>query len=172
MHSDSERHHEPMAAVPRPDSARMDLRSARSQQHQTLPRKPWLIGPDDLSDDNIGAEGAGRLAGELEECKALAHLDGMCAERAGRLAGELRECTALAHLALSWNGIPAKGAGRLAGVLGACTALAHLDLSCTKIDEEGAERIVEEVLRACSQITLGLGSSALWNRSSVVGVYG
>jgi Ran GTPase-activating protein (RanGAP) involved in mRNA processing and transport len=49
---------------------------------------------------------------------------------AGRLAGVLAHCPALAHLDLLDIGIGAAGAERLAGVLAQCTALAHLDLSC------------------------------------------
>jgi len=55
--------------------------------------------------DLIGAEGAGRLAGALGECKALSHLDlsenGIGDEGAGRLAGELGECKTPSRLVLS-----------------------------------------------------------------------
>eukprot|EP00961_Rhodomonas_salina_P169520 2284079-Rhodomonas_salina.1 len=55
--------------------------------------------------------------GALEECKALAHLDlssnELGAEGAGRLAEVLKGCKALAHLGLRYNQIGAEGAGRL-----------------------------------------------------------
>eukprot|EP00961_Rhodomonas_salina_P171746 2316076-Rhodomonas_salina.1 len=69
----------------------------------------------------MGAEGVGRLV--LGECKALAHLDlsgnEIGAEGAGVLAGVLGECKALNHLFASENGIGDEGMRRLAGVLGA-----------------------------------------------------
>jgi Ran GTPase-activating protein (RanGAP) involved in mRNA processing and transport len=59
----------------------------------------------DLDNNDIGAQGAGRLAAVLGQCASLAHLD------------------------LGNNDIIAEGAGRLAAVLGQCASLAHLDLS-------------------------------------------
>ena len=56
----------------------------------------------------------------LCQCNALSHLDlrgnNIGAEGAGRLAGALGECKALSHLDLSSNEIGDEGAGRLAGV--------------------------------------------------------
>ncbi len=55
----------------------------------------------------------------LGECKALAHLDlssnEIGDEGAGRLAGVLGLCKALAHLDLSYNEIWEEGAGRCWG---------------------------------------------------------
>ena len=47
---------------------------------------------------------------------------------AGRLAGVLGQCFALAELSIFANHIGAEGAGRLAGVLGQCSSLAVLHL--------------------------------------------
>ena len=49
-----------------------------------------------LSNNDIGAEGAGRLAEVLGQCRSLAHLD-LChndigAEGAGRMVGALEQC--------------------------------------------------------------------------------
>eukprot|EP00961_Rhodomonas_salina_P218398 2951201-Rhodomonas_salina.1 len=49
----------------------------------------------------------------------------MGAEGAGRLAGVLGECKALAYLSLYSNEIDDEGVGRLAGALVECKALAH-----------------------------------------------
>ena len=65
---------------------------------------------------------------------------GLGAEGAGRLAGVLGHCGALAHLNLAYNGIGTDGAGRLAGVLGQCGALAHRDLADNVIRADGAGR--------------------------------
>ena len=66
---------------------------------------------------------------------------GLGADGAGRLAGVLGQCAALAHLDLADNYIGADGAGRLAGVLGQCGALAHLDLTCNYIGAFGASEL-------------------------------
>ena len=62
-----------------------------------------------LSDNQIGAEGAGSLAGVLGQLPSLAHLNLDCnkigEEGAGRLAEVLGQCSSLAHLDLSRNGI-------------------------------------------------------------------
>ena len=63
------------------------------------------------------------------------------AEGAGRLAGVLGQCFSLAELHLGGNGIGAEGAGRLAGVLGQCSSLAELDLERNGIGAEGVERL-------------------------------
>ena len=87
----------------------------------------------DLGQNEIGAEGAGRLAAVLGQCASLVHLDlagnEIGAEGAGRLAAVLGQCASLAHLDLGWNEIGDEGAGRLALVLGQCASLAHLNLS-------------------------------------------
>ena len=63
---------------------------------------------------------------------------------AGRLAGRLAQCRALAHLNLSYNHIESDGAESLAGVLAQCKALAHLDLrSSNEIGSGGARRLAE-----------------------------
>ena len=54
---------------------------------------------------------------------------------AGRLAGVLGQCASLAHLDLACNDIGAEGAGRLAGVLGQCASLAHLNLADNHIGD-------------------------------------
>ena len=62
-----------------------------------------------LSDNQIGAEGAGSLAGVLGQLPSLAHLNLDCnkigEEGAGRLAEVLGQCSSLSHLDLSDNGI-------------------------------------------------------------------
>jgi Ran GTPase-activating protein (RanGAP) involved in mRNA processing and transport len=88
---------------------------------------------------------AERLAGVLEQCPALAHLDlsynCIGAGGAERLAGVLGHCAALAHLDLGGNGIRAAGAESLAGVLAQCPALAHLNLCCNRIGAVGGGRV-------------------------------
>jgi hypothetical protein len=75
-----------------------------------------------------------RLAGVLEPCPALVHLDlngnrFVGAAGAERLAGVLGQCRELVHLNLSGNKVGGGGAESLAGVLLQCPALDHLDLS-------------------------------------------
>eukprot|EP00961_Rhodomonas_salina_P147797 1989351-Rhodomonas_salina.1 len=76
----------------------------------------------DLTARELGAEGAGMLAGVLVQCKALAYLDlsknGIGAEGARVLAGVLEECKSLAHLNMSENTIGVQGVGLLARVVG------------------------------------------------------
>ena len=66
------------------------------------------------------------------------------AEGAGSLAGVLGQCSSLAELHLGYNSIGAEGAGRLAGVLGQCSSLAELDLRYNSIGDDGIA-----MLRAC-----------------------
>jgi Ran GTPase-activating protein (RanGAP) involved in mRNA processing and transport len=65
----------------------------------------------------------------------------MKGQDAERLAGVLEQCPALAHLNLRRNQIDDAGAERLAGVLAQCTALVHLDLDCNQISTVGKERL-------------------------------
>ena len=74
---------------------------------------------------------------------ALPHC-AMKEQDAGRLAGVLVQCPALAHLNLGFNGIGAAGAGSLAGVLRQCAALAHLNLSFNQIGAAGAGSLSQE----------------------------
>jgi hypothetical protein len=106
----------------------------------------------DLSENQIGTDGAGSFAGVLAQCPALAHLN-LCNNEIGdtgadRLAGVLTQCAALAHLDLSSNGIFDAGAESVAGVLGQCTALAYLNLSRNWISDDGAESLAG-VLAQC-----------------------
>ena len=89
---------------------------------------------------------AERLAGVLEQCPALAHLDlslnsDFRAAGAERLAGVLGQCRELVHLNLCNNNIGSGRAERLAGVLPQCPALAHLDLSWNDIGTVGELRL-------------------------------
>ena len=67
------------------------------------------------------------LVGVLGQCRSLAHLDlsdnRIGARGAGRLAKLLGQCGSLAHLNLSCNSIGAEGAGRLAEVAEQCPSL-------------------------------------------------
>jgi hypothetical protein len=105
---------------------------------------------------DMKGQGAEMLAGVLEQCPALAHLDlsgnsNFGATGTERLAGVLVQCAALAHLDLSDNQIGNSAAERLAGVLAQCTALAHLNLRCNQIDDAGAERLAG-VLAPCTAL--------------------
>ena len=71
----------------------------------------------------------------------------MGAEGVGRLAAVLGQCRSIAHLDLSYNGIGAEGAGLLAVVLGQCPLIAYLDLGHNDI---GAEDAGWGVWRRCS----------------------
>ena len=62
-------------------------------------------------------------------------------EGAGRLAGVLGQCSSLATLNLRYNDIGAEGSTRLAGVLGQCSSLATLDLEGNDIGDEGIAMI-------------------------------
>eukprot|EP00961_Rhodomonas_salina_P078752 1059169-Rhodomonas_salina.2 len=102
---------------------------------------------------HIDNEGMRRLAIVLtdSECKGLSHLDltdnKIGAEGEGSLAGLLGKCNALAHLALMENlmkGFGTKGANCLAGVLGECKALAFLDLHTTSIFGAGGWMLARE----------------------------
>jgi Ran GTPase-activating protein (RanGAP) involved in mRNA processing and transport len=99
---------------------------------------------------------AERLAGVLEQCPALTHLDLYRNQNFGpagadRLAQVLTQCPALARLDLGDNWIGNAGAARLAGVLAQCTALAHLDLSENNIGPDGSERLAG-VLAQCTAL--------------------
>jgi Ran GTPase-activating protein (RanGAP) involved in mRNA processing and transport len=80
----------------------------------------------DLSHNDVGTNGARRLAGVLAQYPALPHLNlsanQIGATGAGRLAEVLVKCTALAALDLRKNDIGHEGAGNscLAGVLAQC----------------------------------------------------
>ena len=89
---------------------------------------------------------AERLAGLLEQCPALVHLDlrgnyGFGAAGAERLARVLGQCRELVHLNLHDNRIGEAGAESLAGVLGQCTALSHLNLWNNDIGTVGQGRL-------------------------------
>jgi Ran GTPase-activating protein (RanGAP) involved in mRNA processing and transport len=75
----------------------------------------------------------------LAQCPALAHLNLSGNEigpaGAGRLAGLLTQCAALAQIDLRANAIGPAGAELLAGVLAQCPALAHLNLWGNQIGE-------------------------------------
>ena len=77
----------------------------------------------------------------LGQCSSLAVLNlqhnDIGAEGADRLAGVLAQCSSLAVLKLAGNRIGADGAGRLADVLGQCLSLAVLDLGGNGIGAEG-----------------------------------
>ena len=107
----------------------------KSSLEQVLRQCSSSLAHLNLFRNQIGAEGAGKLAEVLGQCSSsLAHLNLSCnqigAEGAGMLAGVLEQCSSLAHLDLSSNQIGAEGPEMLAGVLGQCLSLAHLDLSC------------------------------------------
>ena len=63
----------------------------------------------------------------LAQCASLAHLDlsvnEIGDEGAGRLAAVLGQCASLAHLDLGGNGIGSEGAERLAAVAERCPSL-------------------------------------------------
>jgi hypothetical protein len=116
-----------------------------------------------LSDNQIGPDGAERLAGVLAQCPALAHLD-LCGNQIGptgadSLAGVLGQCAALSHLDLSCNDMGSNpprnrsgGAEKLAGVLGQCTALAHLDISWNQIGDRDGQKLAR-VITECPALT-------------------
>ena len=58
-------------------------------------------------------------------------------EGAGRLAGVLGQCCSLAKLDLSENDIGDEGAESLAEVLGKCSSLSELDFTFNVIDDDG-----------------------------------
>lgn len=82
---------------------------------------------------------------ECWQCPDLAHLNlsenEMGEEGAGTLAGVLLQCRTLAHLDLSRNAIGGGGVGKLAGVLAQCKALAHLDLRNNAIGALKSEKV-------------------------------
>ena len=101
-----------------------------------------------LGENDIGAEGAGSLAGVLGQCSALATLNlgsnVIGAAGARSLAGVLGQCSSLTTLNLGCNGIGDVGAGSLAGMLGQCSSLVvmfTLVLAGNDIRDEGAERL-------------------------------
>ena len=111
----------------------------------------------DLSRNDLGAEGAGRLAGVLGQCPALAYLNLSCNKigpaGARSLARVLGQFAALAHLNLGRNQIGPAGAEILAGVMGQCAALAHLNLSYNEmgIGSGRAEKLTG-VLAQCTAL--------------------
>ena len=76
----------------------------------------------------------------LGECLSLAtlHLGGndIGAAGAGSLAGMLGQCSSLVTLVLAFNDIGHKGAERLAGALGRCSSLVRLSLRYNPIRKE------------------------------------
>jgi hypothetical protein len=82
----------------------------------------------------LAADGFAAALGALppDDWSRLAHLDlrytAIGADGTGRLAGVLTQCRVLAHLHLSRNEVGPDGAESLAGVLGQCALLAHLNL--------------------------------------------
>ena len=85
-----------------------------------------------LWDNDISADGAGRLAGVLEHLPSVAYLslwdNHIGDEGAGRLALGLRHCTSLDHLDLRNINMRVEGASKLAEGLGARTSLTYLTL--------------------------------------------
>ena len=107
-----------------------------------------------------------KLTAVLGQCTSLAHLDlgsnNIGDEGAGRLAAVRPQCRLLAHLDLGSNGIGAEGARRLAAVLGQCPSLAHLNLGYNYIGAAGTatsrgfSSISQRVLLRSFLSTLGL----------------
>jgi hypothetical protein len=88
-----------------------------------------------------------RFAGVLGQCQALAHLNlsnnRIGAAGAGSLAAVLAQCATLAYLNLRNNQIFGGGAESLARVLPQCAALAHLDVRYNDIGAGGAKSLQE-----------------------------
>ena len=101
--------------------------SSGSSQGRQCPSLAYL----DLRENEIGDEGAERLAAVLGQCPSLAHLNfegnGIEAEGSGMPATLLQQYPSFSHLDLEGSGIGAEGAGRLAAVLGQCPLLSHLE---------------------------------------------
>jgi Ran GTPase-activating protein (RanGAP) involved in mRNA processing and transport len=141
----------------------------------TGPHAEWLAGGVlaqcralvhlDLSENNIGPDGAESLAGVLAQCPALTFLD-LSGNQFGdpgaeSLAGVLGQCTALTHLDLMDNQMRPAGARSLAGVLAQCTALADLNLFSNQIGEAGADSLAG-VLGQCTALAhLDLGYNGI-----------
>ena len=96
---------------------------------------PKVLSPLGLTNNQIGAAGAERLAGVLPQCPTLSPLElgyselgynGIGDEGAGRLAGVLPQCPPLSHVHLHFNGSEMR---EQAGLLGCCNS-AQRCLSC------------------------------------------
>ncbi len=86
-----------------------------------------------LSRNQIGPDGAERLAQVLAQCPTMTHLDlsysGIGPAGAESSAGVLAQYQSLTHLNLSYNEIGADRLESLAGVLAQCPSLSDLDLN-------------------------------------------
>ncbi len=97
------------------------------------------------ANNRIEAPGSESLAGVLEQCTELAHLN-LCGNLIGdsgaeSLAGVLPQYATLANLNLFYNQIGEAGTESLAGVLAQYPELNHLDLSINGIEDVGKGRL-------------------------------
>ena len=91
---------------------------------------PKVLSPLGLTNNQIGAAGAERLAGVLLQCPTLSRLElgynGIGDEGAGRLVGVLPQCPPLSHVHLLFDGSEMR---EQAGLQGCCNS-AQRYLSC------------------------------------------
>ena len=108
-----------------------------------------------LSDNQIGDDGAKELVANLHHCTQLNKLDlgynEIGYDGAKELAANLHHCTQLNKLDLSGNIIGYDGAKELAANLHHCTQLNELDLSGNIIGDDGAKELAAN-LHHCTQL--------------------
>lgn len=119
--------------------------SATDIHHMAGPGECKDLREVDLSMNDVGDDGAGKVAVALREwrhvCSLMMKSNVIGPKGAGRIAEALRDCVGLVRLDLAENEMGDEGVGRLAAVLPVLTALEFLDLASNEIGDEGAESL-------------------------------